>query len=124
MEKVRVALFLSPKSPTGTAVWASAKVAEAFTGASDKAVIIRKLASFSEGGLQTFMPDAVKRECGKTFGIHLRQYRLAGFFSRGYAEFIALDCFVKKTQRNDSRMTAIYEKIEAIREAETWEKIL
>ncbi len=29
---------------------------------------------------------------------------------------------VKKTQRNDSRMTAIYQRVDAIREAGTWSK--
>ncbi len=123
MKKVLVAAFISPKSPAGTTIWASARVAAAFKDSPDESVITRKLASFCEGGLQNFMPDAVKRECGKTFGVHLRQYRLVGFFGKGYAEFIALDCFVKKTQRNDSRMSAIYAHVESIREAGTWEKM-
>ena len=42
------------------------------------------------------MPEAVKRECGKTFGVHLNQMRLVGFFDDGYANFIAVDWFVKK----------------------------
>jgi hypothetical protein len=123
MDKIPVGLFISPKSPTGTTVWASAKVAAVFKGNPDESILTRKLASFSECGFRNFMPDAVKRECGKTFGVHLRQYRLVGFFNRGYSEFIALDCFAKKSQRNDSRMNATYAKAESIRETELWEKL-
>lgn len=119
-----MALFIAPHAKTGTAVWASARIAAIFRYAQDVDAITRKLASFCEGNFQNFMPEAVKRECGKTFGVHLRQYRLAGFFNQGYADFIAIDGFIKKTQRNDNRMQRIYEKVESIREAGAWEKIL
>jgi hypothetical protein len=124
MDKVAVALFITPESSTGTTVWASAKVAAVFKDSSDVNIITRKLASFCEGGFRNFLPDSIKRECGKTFAVHLRQHRMVGFFNEGYTEFIALDCFAKKIQKNDSRMNAIYAKVESIREAESWEKLV
>lgn len=120
---IPVALFLEPASPTGTALWISVKAAGVIHAATEESLLVRKLTSFCEGNFQNFMPSAIKRECGKTFGIHLRQYRLVGFFDQGYEVFIALDCFIKKTQRNDSRMNTIYQKVESIREAGTWEKV-
>ncbi len=128
MEKIKVTLFAAPAAPNGTTVWASAKVLRLLDDDGDiqdaalQAMLVGKLLSFCEGNFRNFMPDAVKRERGKTFGVHLRQYRLVGFFDRGYSDFIALDFFLKKTQRNDSRMNAIYEKVDAIREAGAWEK--
>ncbi len=123
MENIQVALFIKPYAKTGTTIWASGKIAALFRDAQEVNAITRKLASFCEGNFQNFMPEAVKRECGKTFGIHLRQHRLAGFFNQGHSEFIAIDGFIKKTQRNDSRMQAIYEKVELVRENAKWEKI-
>ena len=52
--------------------------------------------------------------------LHIDQYRVVGFFDHGYSDFIALDWFIKKRQRNDSRMNAIYSKVDAIREAMSW----
>ncbi len=68
------------------------------------------------------MPETVKREYNKTFGIHVGQFRVVGFFDHGYQDFIAVDWFVKKTQQNDKRMNAIYEKVDRIRENEQWQK--
>lgn len=126
MERIEVVPFFIPESLGGTSVWASDKVLRLLDEDGDirdevvRHMLVGKLLSFCEGNFRNFMPDAVKREFGKTFGVHLRQYRLAGFFDRGYADFIALDFFQKKTQRNDRRMNAVYEKVDAIREAGTW----
>ena len=69
------------------------------------------------------MPDTVKREYKKTFGIHIGSFRIAGFFDDGYGVFIAIDWFVKKKRRNDGRMNTIYEKVDSIRETSSWIKI-
>lgn len=128
MDKIEVTPFAIPESLTGTSVWASLRVLRLLDEDGDirdatlRDMIVGKLLSFCEGNFRNFMPDAVKREYGKTFGVHLRQYRLVGFFDSGYSDFIALDFFQKKTQRNDRRMNAIYEKVDAIREAGTWVK--
>ncbi|MDR1613510.1 MAG: hypothetical protein LBT97_12125 [Planctomycetota bacterium] len=129
MDKIGVVPFAIPESPHGTIVWAAGKVLRLLDEDGDirdavlRDMLVSKLLSFCEGNFKNFMPDAVKREYGKTFGVHLRQYRLVGFFDRGYADFIALDFFMKKTQHNDRRMTAIYEKVDAIREAGTWTRM-
>ncbi len=126
MENIEVVPFVIPESPAGTSVWASARVLRLLDEDGEirdevaRHMLVGKLLSFCEGNFRNFMPDAVKRECGKTFGVHLRQYRLVGFFDKGYSDFIALDFFQKKTQRNDRRMNAVYEKVDAIREAGTW----
>jgi hypothetical protein len=128
MDKIKVVPFAIPESSTGTSVWASDKVLRMLDedgeirDATLRHMIVGKLLSFCEGNFKTFMPDAVKREYGKTFGVHLRQYRLVGFFDEGYSIFIALDFFQKKTQRNDKRMNAIYENVDSIRETRTWQK--
>ncbi len=67
-----------------------------------------------------FMPDAIRRECGKTYGIHLGQFRLAGVFDQSCHDFIAIGCFTKKKQKNDQRMNHLYEKVDAIRETGQW----
>lgn len=129
MNKIEVSLFFAPESPAGTTVWASARVLQLLDEGGDirdetlRHMIVGKLLSFCEGNFKNFMPDAVKREYGKTFGIHLRQYRLVGFFDGGCSNFIAFDFFQKKTQRNDRRMNAIYEKVDDIREAEAWLRV-
>lgn len=126
MDEIEVVPFAISESSTGTSVWASGRVLQLLDEDGDirdaalRHMIVRKLLSFCEGNFRNFMPDAVKREYGKTFGVHLRQYRLVGFFDKGYSDFIALDFFQKKTQRNDRRMNAIYGKVDAIREAGTW----
>ena len=79
--------------------------------------------SFCDANLKVFMPDTVKREYKKTFGIHIGSFRIAGFFDDGYGVFIAIDWFVKKKRRNDGRMNTIYEKVDSIRETSSWIKI-
>lgn len=69
------------------------------------------------------MPETVKREYNKTFGIHAGHFRIVGFFDHGYQDFIAIDWFVKKTQQNDKRMNAMYGKADRIREGGQWQKM-
>lgn len=128
MPKAQVVIALRPKETDGTILWATEKVMALVLGVDgvidtvqqDKA--IRKLHHFCDANFKTYMPEAVKRESGKTFGVHLNNIRLVGFFDGGYENFIALDWFVKKRQQNDSRMNAIYEKVDKIREAGQWQK--
>jgi hypothetical protein len=112
-----------------TALWASAKAMRLLAKGDgiidpfqqDRA--IRKLQHFCDGNFKLFMPAAVKREYGETFGVHLNQIRLAGFFAGGHADFIAIGWFIKTAQRNDRRMNMIYEKVDGIREAGHWRKV-
>ncbi len=129
MPDVLVSLYTTPSEPTGTALWASLKVVKLFDDskeipdAKQRNILLRRLRIMCNGNLRVHMPDTVKREVGKTHCIHLDQYRIVGFFDASYRDFIAIDYFVKKKQRNDRRMTAIYEKVEQIREAGTWQKV-
>lgn len=68
------------------------------------------------------MPDIIKRERGKIYCIHLDQFRIIGFFDQSYRDFIALEYFAKKTQKNDRRMNAAYKRVEQIREGRAWTK--
>lgn len=126
MEKVPVAILLLPKTTDGTALWANSKVASLFLERSGEIGVPPlgrlevKAQYFCDANFKLLMPAAVKLEFGKTYGLHIDQYRIAGFFDDGHKNFIALDWFVKKTQRNDRRMNAIYEKVDAIREAKSW----
>ncbi len=128
MQNVIVSLLIRPRTPTGTILWATDKVAglllenSIITDVIKRQLAYRKARSMCDAGFRLHMPDAVKRECGKTYRVRIDQYRIAGFFDQDYHNFIALDCFAKKTQRNDSRMNAIYQKVDAIREAGTWTK--
>ena len=126
MEKMVVAILFKPKTPDGTVLWVSNKVVSLFMGEEsnvDSASLGRlenKLQFFCDGNFRLFMPNAIKLERGKTYGIHVDQFRIVGFFDGGYRNFISIDWFVKKTQRNDRRMNAVYEKVDAIREARLW----
>lgn len=128
MEKIVVALLLTPDTPSGTAFWVNDKVADMFlelsgeVGVPPLGRLEEKMRYFCNANLRLFMPNAVKLEYGKTYGIHIDQYRIVGFFDGGYGTFIAIDWFVKKKQRNDSRMAAIYQKVDEIREAKAWIK--
>ncbi len=128
MNAIQVMAALRPRVPEGTAVWASERVMALILdggGIIDRVQqdrVIRKLQHFCDGNFKTFMPEMVKRECNKTFGVHLDQIRLVGFFDNGYADFIALDWFVKKKRQNDRRMSAIYENVDAIRESGQWQR--
>ena len=129
MNAIPVMLAMSSGKQEGTNIWASEKVIGLIHGNDGDLDVIQwgrfkcKLQSFCDANLNTFMPDVVKREYGKTFGIHIGQFRIVGFFAEGYRSFIAIDWFVKKVQRNDRRMNAIYEKTDSIRESKAWTKI-
>ncbi len=129
MSDILVSLYLIPSESVGTSLWASLKVVKLFddsreiSDAKQRNILLRRLRVLCNGNLRVHMPDTVKREVGKVYCIHLEQYRIIGFFDASYRDFIAIDYFVKKKQRNDKRMTAIYEKVEQIREAGQWEKL-
>jgi hypothetical protein len=129
MTSISAMIAMRPQKPDGTTLWASEKVMALLLGvdgvidSSAQNRAIRKLQHFCDGNFRVFMPEAVKREHGKTFGVHLNQIRLVGFFDGGYVNFIAVDWFIKKTQQNDRRMNAIYEKVDKIREAGQWQKV-
>lgn len=129
MDAIPVLLAMPSSKPEGTTIWASEKVIGLIHGNAGGLDAVlwgkfkAKLQSFCDANLKLFMPDAVKREYGKTFGVHVGQFRIVGFFGDGYKTFLAMDWFVKKTQRNDSRMNAIYRKVDSIREAGAWIKI-
>jgi hypothetical protein len=128
METVPVVVLLRPKTADGTTLWANRKVMSLFLehggeiGVPPLGRLEEKAQYFCNGNFKLFMPAAVKLEFGKTYGVHIDQYRIAGFFDEGYQNFIALDWFIKKTQRNDRRMNAVYERVDAIREARSWIK--
>lgn len=130
MEKIPVAILLQPATPEGTTLWANRKVMLLFIehsgniGTTPLGRLEEKARYFCNGNFRLFMPTAIKLEYGKTYGMHIDQYRIAGFFDEGYGNFIALDWFVKKRQKNDSRMNAIYREVDAIREAGLWIKKL
>lgn len=129
MPSIQVMIALRPQKPDGTTLWASEKVMELVLGIdgvidrSQQDRAIRKLQHFCDGNFKVFLPETIKREFGKTFGVHLNQIRLVGFFDDGYENFIAVDWFVKKTQQNDRRMNAIYERVDKIRETGQWQKV-
>jgi hypothetical protein len=129
MPNILVSLYFFPDEPIGTALWASLKVVKLFDDAKEisdsrqRNMLLHRLRILCNGNLRVHMPDTVKREAGKVYCIHLEQYRIVGFFDASYRDFIAVDYFVKKKQRNDKRMTTIYEKAEQIREAGTWQKL-
>ncbi len=126
MADIEVLLFLEATTAIGTNLWAAEKVIRLLSGAGEitderlLGLYGRRLQQLCDANFRAYMPKMVKREYGKTYGIHLERYRLAGFFDRSYRDFIALECFVKKKQRNDSRMNALYQKVDAVREAGTW----
>lgn len=123
MPKVPVMIMLIPDKPIGTKLYASDRVMnwpDSISDAVHRQKHLGKLQFFCDSNFRMFMPNIIKREFGKTYGIHLDQYRIVGFFDQSYDTFIAIDWFIKKTQRNDKRMNAIYEKVDAIREAGAW----
>ena len=129
MVSIPVMAILRPRRPGGTTLWANDRVMRLLVEGSgiidpsqqDRA--IRKLQHFCDGNFRLFMSAAVKREYGKTFGVHLNQIRLVGFFDGDYADFIAVDWFIKKAQQNDRRMNTIYEKADGIREVGQWRRV-
>lgn len=128
MAKYEVLLYRVATTPTGTNFWATDGIVallSGFGGESDEKrldLLRRKLQLLCDANFRQYMPKIVKLEFGKTYGVHLDHYRIVGFFDQSYRDFIALEYFVKKTQRNDSRMTAIYRKVDSIREANGWTK--
>jgi|GEM_PF-6794767 hypothetical protein len=128
MAAIEVMLYLEAGTPTGTNFWATEKIicllsrVGEITTEKQLGLYGRKLQLLCDSNFRAYMPKIVKLEFGKTYGIHLDQYRLVGFFNQSYRDFIAVDYFIKKTQRNDARMNAIYRKVDGIREAKTWIK--
>ncbi len=126
MAGIEIMLYLEAVTPTGMNLWATEKIVRLLscvgeiTDAKQLALYGRKLQLLCDSNFRAYMPKIVKLEYGKVYDIHLQQYRLVGFFGRSYRDFIALEYFVKKTQRNDSRMNAIYRRVDDIREAGTW----
>ncbi len=126
MPPLAVWLFIEADGPTGTNVWASEKVIDLVNGegeVTDEArlgLFARKLQGFCDANFRQYMPDIVKREFGKIYCVHLDQFRIIGFFDQSYRDFIALDYFAKKTQKNDQRMNAAYKRVDRIREGRTW----
>ena len=128
MEKLPVIALIEPETEDGTALWANRKVISMFledSGGVDVPPPGRlevKVRQFCNHNFRIYLPNTIKLEYGKTYGVHVDQYRIVGFFDEGYGSFIALDWFVKKTQKNDRRMNAIYQKVDEIREAKAWIK--
>lgn len=127
MAGVEVILLYAPDKPVGTSLWVSEGVFDLLVGgglrdAVQREKMLRRLRFLCDANLRVHMPDKIKKEYGKTYCIHLDQYRFAGFFDRSYHDFICLEFFVKKTQRNDSRMNAVYRRVDRIRESGTWSK--
>lgn len=123
MGKIIVMPMLFPNSPEGTTLWASEDVfawLHRMRNADERRRYEGKLQFFCDSNFRLFMPDIIKREHGKTYGIHVGQFRIAGFFDQSYRDFIAIESFVKKKQRNDRLMNAIYEKVDSIREGGLW----
>lgn len=123
MGKIIVIPMFFPRSPEGTILWASEAVFEWLHGmrnTNDRLRYEVKLQFFCDSNFRMFMPDTIKRELGKTYAIHIGQYRVVGFFDQSYRDFISVECFAKKKQRNDRVMNAIYEKVDSIREGRLW----
>ncbi|MCC8165258.1 MAG: hypothetical protein LIQ31_03690 [Planctomycetes bacterium] len=128
MEKQTVIALIKPDTEDGTTLWANQKVISMFLEDSygidvpPPGRLEVKVRQFCNYNFRLYLPNTIKLEYGKTHGVHVSQYRIVGFFDNGYSNFIALDWFVKKTQRNDRRMNAIYKKVDDIREAKAWIK--
>jgi hypothetical protein len=127
MPKTEAILLYVPDKPIGTSLWVSEGVYDLLVGGGlsdsvQREKMLRRLRFLCDSNLRIHMPDTVKKEYGKTYCIHLDQYRLVGFFDESYRDFICLDYFVKKTQKNDRRMNAVYRRIDQIREAGAWNK--
>ncbi len=122
-----VLLLYAPDKPVGTSLWVSGEVFDLLVnGGLRDAVLqekmLRRIRFLCDANLRVHMPDKVKKEYGKTYCIHLDHYRFVGFFDKSYRDFICLDFFIKKTQKNDSRMNAVYRRVDKIRETGTWSK--
>lgn len=128
MAKIKTWLLIEAEEPAGTNLWASEKVIDLLNGGGEVTdeerlgLFARKLQSFCDANFRQYMPDIIKREFGKVYCIHLDQFRIAGFFDQSYRDFIAVDCFAKKTQKNDRRMNAAYKRADQIREEQAWTK--
>ena len=128
MPDFKVSLFIEAATPTGTALWATEKVIDLVVGYGEVtdstrcALYFRKLKAFCDANFRQYMPEIIKREFGKVYCIHIEHFRFVGFFDQSYRDFICLDYFVKKTQKNDKRMNAIYRRIDQIRENESLTK--
>lgn len=126
MDEIIVTAIVIPSKPNGTTVWASGSVLSLIAGDDggldkvQRGLLRKRLQRYCDDGMRVFMPETVKREHNKTFGIHVGHFRIVGFFDRGYHDFIAVEWFEKKRQKNDKRMAAIYAKVDGIREAGAW----
>lgn len=128
MPDVQVSLFIKAETPEGTNLWATEKVVDLVTGFGEVtdtervSLYFRKLVEFCNANFRQYMPDIIKREYGKVYCIHLDHFRIVGFFDQSYRDFIAVDYFQKKKQKNDRRMNAIYKRAEQTRENASWTK--
>ena len=128
MADMKVSLFIKTETPEGTNLWASEKVIDFIVGEREVtdserlSLYFRKLRSFCDANFRQYMPDIIKREFGKVYCIHIDHFRFIGFFDQSYRDFICLDYFIKKTQKNDKRMNATYQRIDQIRESKSWTK--
>ena len=126
MANTPVLLYLEPDTQIGTNLWAAEKIIRLLSGVGEitderlLALYGNKLQMFCDANFRAYIPKMIKMEFGKTYGIHLDHFRVVGFFDQSYRDFIALDYFTKKTQRNDSRMNATYRRVDGIREAKEW----
>lgn len=127
MTGIPVIIFMVLEDENGTVIWATEKVIDLLTSgkvirdATQRKLVFRWVKGMSDAGFNAYIPNIVKRKQGKTFGVHVGQYRIVGFFDSH--AFIMIDWFQKQKQRNDKLMTAIYEKVDAIRETGAWTKI-
>lgn len=128
MPDIQVSLFIKAGTPDGTNLWATEKVIDLVAGFGEitdterVSLYFRKLVEFCNANFRQYMPDIIKREHGKVYCIHLDYFRIVGFFDQSYRDFIAVDYFQKKKQRNDRRMNAIYKRAEQARENTSWRK--
>jgi hypothetical protein len=128
MPDFKASLFIEAATPTGTNLWATEKVVDLIIGEGEvsdnerAALYFRKLRSFCDANFRQYMPNIIKREYGKVYCIHLDHFRLVGFFDESYGDFICLDYFAKKIQKNDMRMNATYRRVDQARENKSWTK--
>lgn len=127
MPDCEVLLLYASDKPVGTSLWVSESVFDLLVGgglrdAAQQEKMLRRIRFLCDSNLRLHMPDTVKKEYGKTYCIHLDQYRLVGFFDQSYRDFLCVEFFVKKTQKNDRRMNSVYRRVDRIREAGTWSR--
>ncbi len=128
MPDVTVTLFIKAETPAGTNLWATEEIIDLVTGFGEvtdterASLYFRKLVELCNANFRQYMPDIIKREYGKIYCIHLDYFRIIGFFDQSYQDFIAVEYFQKKKQKNDRRMNSIYKRVEQTRESASWTK--